>query len=43
MVNLSCPADEKGTDLQYELLVSARIVGVNEEETPQTPTDSPEQ
>lgn len=43
MVNLSCPADEKGTDLQYELVVSARIVGVNEEETPQPPTDFPGQ
>lgn len=38
MVNLTCPNDGKGTDLQYELVFSARIVGVNEEETPQTPT-----
>lgn len=37
MVNLSCPADDKGTDLQYELVVHAEIYSPEQDEAPEIP------
>lgn len=37
MVNLTCPNDGKGTDLQYELVVHAEIYSPEQDEAPEIP------